>query len=70
MGAVEYVRWGVDALSRAFRLDARIRSVQATYLSEVFEADEVDIAVAGLKQGYLINFNVTRLKEGLQSLVL
>jgi hypothetical protein len=27
-------------------LDAHIRSVQATYLSEVFEADEVDIAVA------------------------
>jgi hypothetical protein len=46
LGAVEYVRWGVDALSRAFRLDAHIRSVQATYLSEVFEADEVDIAVA------------------------
>ena len=42
----EYVRWGIDALRRAFKLDAPIRSVQATYLSEVFEADEVDIAVA------------------------
>jgi len=28
------------------------------------------LKLAGLKQGYLINFNVTRLKEGLQSLVL
>ncbi len=46
MGAVEYVRWGIDALRRAFKLDAHIRCVQATYLSEVFEADEVDIAVA------------------------
>ena len=42
----EYVRWGIDALRRAVKLDAHIRSVQATYLSEVFEADEVDIAVA------------------------
>ena len=42
----EYVRWGIDALRRAVKLDGHIRSVQATYLSEVFEADEVDIAVA------------------------
>ncbi|MBL7185933.1 MAG: GxxExxY protein [Phycisphaerae bacterium] len=28
------------------------------------------LKLAGLKQGYLINFNVTRLEEGLQSLVL
>ena len=42
----EYVRWGFDALSRAVKLDSHIRCVQATYLSEVFEADEVDIAVA------------------------
>ena len=42
----EYVRWGLDALRRAFKLGSHIRSVQATYLSEVFEADEVEIAVA------------------------
>jgi acyl-ACP thioesterase len=42
----EYVRWGFDSLRRAFKLGSHIRSVQATYLSEVFEADELEIAVA------------------------
>jgi acyl-ACP thioesterase len=42
----EYVRWGVDALRHAFRLEGDIRSLQATYLSEVFEDDEVEIAVS------------------------
>ena len=42
----EYVRWGFDSLRRAFKLGSHILSVQATYLSEVFEADEVEIAVA------------------------
>jgi GxxExxY protein len=28
------------------------------------------LKLSGLKQGYLINFNVTRLKDGLQSLVM
>lgn len=41
----EYVRWGVDALRHAFRLEGDIRSLQATYLSEIFEDDEVEIAV-------------------------
>jgi len=39
----EYVRWGIDALSREFKLDENIRSVQATYLSEVFKGDELDL---------------------------
>ena len=42
----EYVRWGVDALRHAFRLEGDIRSLQATYLSEIFEDDEVEIAVS------------------------
>ena len=42
----EYVRWGMDALSRAFKLRGNIRSVQATYLSEVFEGDELDLLVS------------------------
>lgn len=41
----EYVRWGMDILSREFRLSQNIRSVQATYLSEVFEDDELDLLV-------------------------
>lgn len=39
----EYVRWGMDALSRAFAPEGNIRCVQATYLSEVFEGDELDL---------------------------
>jgi acyl-ACP thioesterase len=42
----EYIRWGVDALRHAFRLEGDIRSLQATYLSEIFEDDEVEIAVS------------------------
>lgn len=49
----EYVRWGIDALRRASKLEGRIRSVQATYLSEVFEADEVDFSVAADGKGKL-----------------
>ena len=33
----EYVRWGIDALRKAFKFDGNIRSMHATYLSEVFE---------------------------------
>ncbi len=46
----EYVRWGIDALSRVFKLNNNIRCVQATYLSEVFEDDELDllVSVAGI----------------------
>ena len=42
----EYVRWGFDALRRAVKLGTHIHSVQATYLSEVFEGEELEIAVA------------------------
>jgi medium-chain acyl-[acyl-carrier-protein] hydrolase len=42
----EYVRWGIDAFNRAFKLNENIHSVQATYLSEVFEGDELDLLVA------------------------
>ncbi len=41
----EYVRWGMDALGRVFKLKGNVRSVQATYLSEVFEGDDLDVLV-------------------------
>jgi acyl-ACP thioesterase len=46
----EYVRWGMDALRRTFKLSENICCVQATYLSEVFEGDELDllVSVAGI----------------------
>ena len=42
----EYVRWGFDALRRAVPVEGDIRCVQVTYLSEVFEGDELDVLVA------------------------
>jgi len=47
----EYVRWGTDALNRAFKLNENIRGVQATYLSEVFEGDELDLLVNSKASG-------------------
>ena len=47
----EYVRWGIDALSRTFKLNKNIRSVQATYLSEVFEGDELELLVGSRSNG-------------------
>jgi len=42
----EYVRWGIDALRRTFRFKGSIRFVQATYLSEVFENDEIELLLS------------------------
>lgn len=39
----EYVRWGIDALKRAFEFKGSVRSLQISYLSEVFEGDELDL---------------------------
>lgn len=57
----EYVRWGVDALRRAVKLEGHIRSLQATYLSEVFEGDEVEFSVACDGNG---KFHVLASKSG------
>ena len=52
----EYIRWGVDALKEACSLDDNISFLQATYLSEVFENDKLELLVASYndKQGVLI----------------
>ena len=42
----EYVRWGIDALRKVFKFDGNVRSMQATYLSQVFEADELDLLLS------------------------
>ncbi len=60
----EYVRWGMDALSGAFKLAGNICCVQATYLSEVFEADELDLLVSCGTGG---RFRVLARKSGTQS---
>ena len=44
----EYVRWGMDALNRAFKMKEDISTVQATYLSEVFEDDELELLATSI----------------------
>jgi len=48
----EYVRWGIDALRKAFKFEGNMRSMHATYLSEVFEADELDLMLSQNNNGH------------------
>lgn len=48
----EYVRWGLDALRRAFEVERDVRWMQVTYLSEVFEGDDLDVLVASSVGGH------------------
>jgi acyl-ACP thioesterase len=48
----EYVRWGIDALRKAFKFEGNISSMHATYLSEVFEADELDLLLSQSRNGH------------------
>jgi medium-chain acyl-[acyl-carrier-protein] hydrolase len=41
----EYVRWGLDGLYQHLRRVPAIRTLQATYLAEAFEGDEIEIHV-------------------------
>jgi acyl-ACP thioesterase len=42
----EYVRWGLDALRAKFKFERVIRSLQVTYLAEVFINDKLDLLVS------------------------
>ncbi|MHC4656074.1 MAG: acyl-[acyl-carrier-protein] thioesterase [Planctomycetota bacterium] len=42
----EYVRWGLDALRAKFKFEGVIRSLQVTYLAEVFINDKLDLLVS------------------------
>ncbi|MHC4087627.1 MAG: acyl-[acyl-carrier-protein] thioesterase [Planctomycetota bacterium] len=42
----EYVRWGIDAIRAKFQLEGDIRSLQVTYLAEVFMDDKLDLLVS------------------------
>ena len=48
----EYVRWGFDALRRAVAIESDVSCVQVSYLSEVFEGDEVDLFVSSGAAGH------------------
>ena len=43
----EYFRWALDGLHHTLGNWPEIRSLQATYLAEVFEGDEIEVLVAG-----------------------
>lgn len=60
----EYVRWGIDALRREFKLNENIRCVQATYLSEVFEGEELDLLATSKTRG---QFGVLGRKSGTET---
>ena len=57
----EYVRWGMDVLRRTFKLNENIQCVQATYLSEAFEGDDLELLVSSGATG---NFGVLGRKSG------
>lgn len=42
----EYVRWGIDAIRAKFQFEGDIRSLQVTYLAEVFMDDKLDMLVS------------------------
>ena len=51
----EYVRWGIDAIRAKFQFGGDIRSLQVTYLAEVFMDDKLDLLVsAGSNRVYYI----------------
>jgi hypothetical protein len=51
-------------LKRVFKLEENIRCMQATYLSEVFEGDELDMLVSSGTSG---QFGVLGRKSGTES---
>lgn len=48
----EYVRWGFDALRKAFGLEGDVRRVQINYRSEIFEGDELDLLTSSGTGGH------------------
>ncbi len=60
----EYIRWGIDALVRSFNLRAVVQCVQTTYLSEVFEGDELVFLVSSDKAG---NYHILGRKSQAES---
>jgi acyl-ACP thioesterase len=42
----EYVRWGIDAVRAKFKFEGDIRSLQVTYLAEVFLDDKLGLLVS------------------------
>lgn len=49
----EYVRWALDGLHVTLGVLPEIRTLQATYLAEVFEGDEIEVLVAGQDESHI-----------------
>jgi len=47
----EYIRWGINGLRQKFKVKDSIHFIQATYLSEVFEADELEMMACRCENG-------------------
>ncbi len=50
----EYVRWGIDAFAKIYKPKGKILSFQATYLSELFEGNELDLLVGSINKHYSV----------------
>jgi len=50
----EYVRWSIDALNKVYKPKGKIFSFQATYLSELFEGDELSLLVGSINNHYSV----------------
>jgi acyl-ACP thioesterase len=59
----EYVRWGIDALSKIYKPKGKYFSFQATYLSELFEGDELDLLVGSINNHYSVLIKRTNSDE-------
>ncbi len=42
----EHVRWSMDALKKAFGFEGDVNSIHVTYLSEIFEGDELELLLS------------------------
>ena len=50
----EYVRWGIDALNKIYKLKGEIFSFQATYFSELFAGDELNLYIGSISNHYSV----------------
>ena len=50
----EYVQWGIDVLRKIHKPTGKILYFQATYLSELFEDDELNLFIGGINNRYCV----------------
>ncbi|MHC5077240.1 MAG: acyl-[acyl-carrier-protein] thioesterase [Planctomycetota bacterium] len=53
----EYVKWAIDVLKKDYTFDSDMKTIQATYLSEIFESEEIEVyirEISGTEFNFLI----------------